>query len=54
MAGQPPPRPLKYAAPEETAEPGADALAPLEARLAELERAETVSLEDLRRELTER
>jgi antitoxin YefM len=46
----------EYEALEETAEilSDRDALAALEAGLAELERGETVSLEDLRRELAER
>ena len=46
----------EYEALEETAESlsDPDALAALEAGLAELERDETVSLEDLRRELDER
>jgi prevent-host-death family protein len=46
----------EYEALEETAEilSDRDALAALETGLAELERGETVSLEDLRRELAER
>ncbi|MGH2961869.1 MAG: type II toxin-antitoxin system Phd/YefM family antitoxin [Solirubrobacterales bacterium] len=46
----------EYEALEETAEvlSDADALAALEAGLAELSREETVTLEDLRRELAER
>jgi prevent-host-death family protein len=46
----------EYEALEETAEllSDPDALAALEAGLAELERGETVTLEDLRRELSER